>query len=69
MTKTDHAKTYSDLSKSAQHRAYRAYKAINAAITYLTHTGILKDLYSEELKLLKQARDGIIAKDPEEVLT
>jgi len=45
----DHAKTYSDLSKSAQHRAYRAYKAINAAIEYLSHTGILKNLYKEEL--------------------
>ena len=65
----DRAETYFDLSKSAQHRVYRAYKAINAAIRYLSHTGILEDLYKEELKLLKQAKDGIIAKDPEELLT
>lgn len=65
----DHANTYSDLSKSSQHRVYRAYKAINAAIKYLSHTRILRDLYKEELKLLKQAKDGILAKAPEGVLT
>jgi hypothetical protein len=62
--KMDRTETYSTLSKSAQHRAYRAYKAINAAIEYLSQTRDTQDLYRKELKLLKQAKNGIIVKDP-----